>query len=196
VISDACVDDARGQAKELIRKSGFPVTDAELTELRLDDFGLGRVLDEGFAYIDLLRTTRLRITLLVLLPGQTLPQHLHPAYRGEPGKEETLRVLYGATRIYVQGQASPAGIKVPSEKESFYTARREIALGSGQQYTILPGREHWFQGGAQGSVNICFQNRVDETRNVFFDPQSSGCPIGPEERSEEAGSDRRRKSEK
>jgi len=73
-------EDARRQAVELIRESGFPVTEEEMSELRVEDFGLGRVFEEGFAFIDILQSSRLRVTLLVLLPGQTLPQHLHPAY--------------------------------------------------------------------------------------------------------------------
>ncbi len=37
--------------------------------------------------------------------------------------------------------------------------------------------DHWFQGGPSGSVNLVFQNRVDETKNIFTDPNSLGCPI-------------------
>lgn len=42
---------------------------------------------------------------------------------------------------------------------------------------MLPGIKHWFQAGPEGSVNMTFQNRVDETRNIFDDPDSEGCPI-------------------
>ena len=34
-----------------------------------------------------------------------------------------------------------------------------------------------FQAGPAGSVNLTFQNRVDETKNIFDDPDSDGCPI-------------------
>lgn len=53
----------------------------------------------------------------------------------------------------------------------------EIILNPGEQFTVEPNNVHWFQGGDNGSVNICFQNRVDETRNIFFDPDSAGCQI-------------------
>jgi D-lyxose ketol-isomerase len=172
----------RREYVDLLRSSGFPVTDAEWAALGISDFGLGNLLSEGFAFIDILRSTRLRITVIVLLPNQTLPQHVHPSYEGEQGKEETIRVLSGQTRVYIKGRAIRSDLLIPAGKEPFYTARQEICLNPGQQYTVPPGIEHWFQGGPEGSVNICFQNRVDETKNLFWDPQSFGCPIGPNDR--------------
>jgi D-lyxose ketol-isomerase len=167
---------------DLLSRSGFPVTDAERESLEISDFGLGNVRSEGFAFIDILRSARLRITLIVLLPNQTLPQHVHPSYEGEQGKEETIRVLSGQTSVYVKGTATAHVLLIPAGKESFYTARQEVCLNPGEQYTVPPGVEHWFRGGPEGSVNICFQNRVDETKNLFWDPQSFGCPIGPNDR--------------
>jgi D-lyxose ketol-isomerase len=167
---------------DLIGRSGFRVTDAEWKALEVSDFGLDNLPHEGFAFIDILRSVRLRITLLVLLPNQTLPQHMHPPYEGEQGKEETLRVLFGQTRIYVKGEESNPPMLIPAGKESYYTARREISLNPGEQHTVPPNIEHWFQGGPEGSVNMCFQNRVDENRNFFWDPKSLGCPIKPSDR--------------
>ncbi len=167
------------EAKALLIRSGFPVSDEEMTQLAVNDFGLGNLRKEGFAFIDILRSPRLRITILILLPNQTLPQHVHPAYETESGKEETIRVLYGRTKVYTTGTET-AGPAIPEGKESYYTAKNEIALSPGQQYSVQPGAEHWFQGGPEGSVNICFQNRVDETQNIFSDPDSAGCPIKAE----------------
>ncbi|MEI7671034.1 MAG: hypothetical protein WCK00_02860 [Deltaproteobacteria bacterium] len=163
---------------DLLRRSGFPITDAEWKAVEISDFGLGNLRSEGFAFIDILRSLRLRITLIALLPNQTLPQHVHPPYEGEQGKEETLRVLSGQTKIYVKGKAIDPELLIPAGKDRFYTARQQVCLNPGGQYTVSPGIEHWFQGGPEGSVNICFQNRVDETKNLFSDPQSFGCPIG------------------
>jgi D-lyxose ketol-isomerase len=164
---------------ELIRRSGFPVTAGEREALEVNDFGLKNMPHEGFAFIDLLRSPRLRITLLVLLPNQSLPQHVHPPYEEEQGKEETIRVLFGQTKVYVKGGATNPAMVIPAGKVSYYTARQEISMIAGEQYTVAPGIEHWFQGGPEGSVNICFQNRVDENRNLFWDPVSTGCPISP-----------------
>jgi D-lyxose ketol-isomerase len=167
---------------DLLRRSGFPVTDAERESLEISDFGLSNLRSEGFAFIDILRSERLRITLIALLPNQTLPQHVHPPYEGEQGKEETIRALSGHTKVYIKGKANAPDMLVPAGKDPFYTARQEICLDSGEQYTVSPGIEHWFQGGPEGSVNMCFQNRVDETKNRFWDPQSFGCPIGLDDR--------------
>jgi D-lyxose ketol-isomerase len=164
---------------DLIHRSGFPVTLREFEALEVNDFGLGNLPHEGFAFIDLLRSPRLRITLLVLLPNQSLPQHVHPPYEGEQGKEETIRVLFGQTKVYIKGEATNPAMAIPAGKTSYYTARLEIPIIAGEQYTVTPNIEHWFQGGPEGSVNICFQNRVDENRNLFWDPKSLGCPISP-----------------
>jgi D-lyxose ketol-isomerase len=165
---------------DLLRDSGFPITEAEWKAMEISDFGLGNLRSEGFAFIDILRSTRLRITLIALLPNQALPQHRHPPYENEPGKEETIRVLSGQTRVCIEGSAAATVMPIPAGKEPFYTARQEIRLNPGEQYTVPPDIEHWFQGGPEGSVSICFQNRVDETKNRFQDPRSFGCPIGPE----------------
>ena len=171
------IREVHAQAVELIRRTGFPLTAADWAELKVNDFGLGDLRGEGFVFADLLRTPRVRATLLVLLPGQTLPEHRHPPYEGEPGKEETLRVLWGETRVYVPGAANSPAISIPAGKEAFYTSRHEVVIRSGEQYTVGPNLAHWFQGGPEGSVNLAFQNRVDEDRNIFTDPNSTGCPI-------------------
>ena len=168
---------AKQEAEALIRASGFILSDEEQQELAVNDMGLGNIRKEGLVFVDILRSARLRVTVLVLLPNQTLPQHTHPPYAQEIGKEETLRVLYGQTRVYAPGPENTPEILIPAGKEAYYTARHEILLNKGEQYTIDPNIEHWFQGGPNGSVNLTFQNRVDETKNVFDDPDSLGCPI-------------------
>jgi D-lyxose ketol-isomerase len=170
-------EQVRAQAAALIRRSGFPVTATELANLQLNDFGLGQLVVEGFEFIDLVLTARLRVTLLVLLPYQTLPEHYHPADDPDGGKEETLRCLWGETRLYVAGQPGPHPPRLPVGKEALYTCRHEIILRPGQQWTFEPATPHWLQGGPAGSVNLAMQNRVDETRNVFTDKQSTGCPV-------------------
>ena len=100
------LEEVKQQAEGLIRQSGFLLSDQERHNFAVNDMGLGDVLQEGFAFVDILRSPRIRITILVLLPKQSLPQHLHPPYEAEIGKEETLRVLYGQTGIYVPGQAN------------------------------------------------------------------------------------------
>ena len=168
------------QALELLRQSGFPVTQAEIESATVNDFGLNNVDEEGFVLIDLLRTDRVRTNLLIMLPNQTLPQHMHPHYQGQNGKEETLRVLLGDTKVYVEGEPNNPAIHFPKGKEAYYTARHEIHLKVGGQYSVPPAVKHWFQAGPQGSVNIAFQNRVNEDYNKFYDPASVVCKISNE----------------
>jgi D-lyxose ketol-isomerase len=166
-----------GRATAMIETAGFVLTEAERRSLAVDDFGLGNIAAEGFVFTDLFRSAKVRFTLFVLLPGQSLPEHYHPSYDGETGKEETLRVLHGETRINIPGTVNNDEMHIPSGKSDFYKTRHEVRLTQGEQYTLDPPIPHWFQGGPEGSVNITIQNRVDETRNVFTDPDSTGCPI-------------------
>ena len=169
------------EARDLLAKSGFPLTPEELDSLQANDFGLGDLRKEGFQFIDILLSPRVRITLMAVLPNQTLPQHVHPPYDGEPGKEETIRVIYGQGRVGINGGKESPGILIPKGKEKYYTARQVITLEPGEQFTVEPTVVHWFQAGDEGMVCICFQNRVDEMKNRFFDPESTGCPIEPVE---------------
>jgi len=162
------------QARALIGRSGFPTTAEEMERLTVNDLGLGNAREEGFTYVDILLSPRLRISVLVLLPRQSLPQHVHPPYENDPGKEETIRVLYGECRLYVPGPANNPGAVIPSGKERYYTARHEIVLGRGEQYYVAPNVEHWFQGGEAGAVTLSLYNRADESKNVFYDPRSKG----------------------
>ena len=165
------------EATTLVEKSGWLLSREEWEQFTVDDFGLGDICKEGFAFVDILRSERLRVTIMVLLPNQTLPQHTHPPYEGEKGKEETLRVLYGQAKLYVPGPENNPSIRIPEGKETYYTARHEIVLEQGEQFTFKPNREHWFQAGPDGVVLQAYQNRVDETLNFFTDPVSHGCPI-------------------
>jgi D-lyxose ketol-isomerase len=167
----------REEALLMLEKSGFPVTEKELATFKLNDFGLGNLSEEGFGFIDLLRTDRVRVTLQILLPYQTLPQHKHPPYENENGKEETIRNLWGQFKVYVEGDADRTDLRIPNGKDAFYTARKEVILEKGGQFTVEANVDHWFQAGPEGAVALAFQNRVDETRNIFYDLGSTGCPI-------------------
>jgi D-lyxose ketol-isomerase len=165
------------QGVELLRKIDFPLTPADWAELKVNDFGLGDLRNEGFVFADLLRTDRVRLTLLILLPYQSLPEHLHPPYGSEPGKEETLRCLWGETRVYVPGTPNNPAIRIPKGKEAYYTSLHEVVIRPGEQCTVKPNLAHWFQGGTEGGVNLAFQNRVNEDLNIFTDPASTGCQV-------------------
>jgi D-lyxose ketol-isomerase len=173
--ADGGAEAVLAEARALIERTGLVITDNDWAMLRANDFGFGQLRVEGFVYIDLLRSDRLRITLLVLLPNQTLPEHLHPACGSEAGKEETLRCLWGETLVVMPGMAT-AGLTVPAGKEAVYTARHAVTLRPGEQCTVPPGTRHWFQAGPDGSVNLAFQNRVDESLNIFTE-EGGVCPV-------------------
>lgn len=168
--------EAVARALELVRKSGFALTPQDLAGAKAVDFGLSNFDEEGAVVIDLLRTERVRVNLLVMMPGQTLPQHKHPPYGDHPGKEESIRVLWGELTVAVDGEVSP-DLSVPAGKDPYYTVRHLITLEKAEQYTVPPNEMHWFQAGSEGAVAIAFQNRVNEDYNIFADPASDGCPI-------------------
>ena len=174
------LEDLKKQARDLLAKSGFKLTSAELDRLAVNDFGLSNLPTEGFAFIDLLRSDFVRITLMILLPGQTLPQHKHPPYDEIKGKEESVRVLFGQFKVYVEGDEDRSGLLIPPGKERFYTARKEIVLELNEQFSVPPDTFHWFQAGPEGAVVMAFQNRVNEDNNIFTDTESEGCPIPTE----------------
>jgi len=164
-------DRHRDAAADLLRRAGVVVTDGELASLELADMGLGRFETEGLALIVYVNTDRYCAKELVLLPGQTCPEHRHPPVGGEPGKQETFRVRFGTVYLHVEGEPSGATVaRPPRGKERWYTAAREIVLGPGEQHTIPPDTLHWFQAGPEGAVVSEFSSTSRDELDVFTDP--------------------------
>lgn len=164
-------DRHRDAAADLLRRAGILVTDAELASLELADMGLGRFETEGLALIVYVNNDRYCAKELVLLPGQTCPEHRHPPVGGEPGKQETFRVRFGTVYLHVEGEPSGAPVaRPPRGKERWYTAAREIVLGPGEQHTIPPDTLHWFQAGPEGAVVSEFSSTSRDELDVFTDP--------------------------
>lgn len=161
------------QARELLELSGFPVSDTERAQLRLLDFGLGRPRVEGLQNITLLCTDRVEVKVQILLPRQTVPQHLHPPYDGNRGKEESISCVWGSVHVCVEGPHTRSEAVVPTGKERYYTVGHERTLCTGEQITIRPGVAHWYQGGCEGAVALSFYTRADNGRNRYADPGAS-----------------------
>ena len=53
------------------------------------DFGLGELSTTGLQILTYVNTERVCAKELVMIPGQTCPEHWHPTIGGIPGKEET-----------------------------------------------------------------------------------------------------------
>ena len=162
---------ARDEAAPLIRKAGIFITGEEEKKIEPVDFGLSRLNAEGAEILTLVQTERISAKLLVLFPNQTLPEHWHPPVGDDPGKEETVRVVWGTVYFYVDGPDSVTKGFIPRGKESVYTMRHELILGPGDQLTCRPGDKHWFQGGSDGAVLYSFSTVARDILDGFTDPK-------------------------
>ena len=88
---------------EMIRNAGIHICDDEISAIEVVDFGLSRVETEGVEVFTMVNTDRLAAKILVLLPNQTEPEHWHPKVGDDPGKQETIRHIWGDLRFYVDG---------------------------------------------------------------------------------------------
>jgi len=162
----------RQRAHALLAEAGIVLTNRERESLEIADLGLGEFETSGLALVVYINTARVCAKELVLLPGQTCPQHRHPPVGNEPGKEETFRCRAGEVYLYVPGPAAASPrAKPPSHRADTYTVFHEIILRPGEQYTIPPDTWHWFQGGPSGAVVSEFSTRSTDEHDIFVDPQ-------------------------
>jgi len=125
----------------------------EIDEMDVADFGLNNLMVEGGQMLTFFNTDRVSAKVIALFPGQTLPEHWHTAFGKDPGKEETIRAVWGTLYFYKEGKDTLKMAKIPKEKEDCYTAREEYIMTPGSQITIEPGVKHWFQAGEEGAVS-------------------------------------------
>ncbi|WHX47947.1 D-lyxose/D-mannose family sugar isomerase [Paenibacillus woosongensis] len=160
-------------------KAHIVLTEQEKDNLEIADFGLDQFALVGLSIVTLINTDRCCAKEMVLLPGQTCPEHRHPAIPelNYPGKEETFRCRYGTVYLYVEGEPSSSirGILPESGKEH-YSVFHEIVLNEGEQYTIYPNTKHWFQAGPAGAVVSEFSTRSLDEYDIFADPRIDRIP--------------------
>ncbi len=161
---------AQADAARRIRAAGIAITEAEERSVEVADFGLSRLRDEGAQILTLVSTQRLAAKVIVLLPNHTLPEHWHPPMGADPGKEETVRAVAGAPRLYLPGADSLREGFIPAGKEAAYTCRRECLLRPGEQMTLAPGTKHWLQAGPGGAVLFSFSTPARDILDLFSDP--------------------------
>lgn len=167
----------RRVAKEYLDRAGIVLTPQEEENIEIADLGLGEYEQTGLALVVYVNTERVCAKELVLMPGQTCPQHLHPPVNGEPGKEETFRCRWGEVYLYVPGEPTPnPKAKPPKGREHTYNIWHEIVLKPGDQYTIYPETWHWFQGGPEGAVVSEFSTRSTDENDIFTDPDIRRAP--------------------
>jgi len=163
---------ARQRTREALRQAGIVITPEEAERIEVADFGLDDVDHVGLQLLTYVNTERVCAKELVLFPGQTCPEHLHPPVAGEPGKEETFRCRWGEVYLYIPGEpARQPRAKAPVGREKHFTVWHEVVLRPGEQYTLLPNTRHWFQAGPEGAIVSEFSTRSRDESDVFTDPR-------------------------
>ncbi len=174
----ATYEAARDAALIYFEKAGIVLTDAEKQNFEVADFGLSDLGRTGLELVTYVNTARCCAKELVLFPGQTCPEHIHPTINGVPGKEETFRCRYGKVYLYVGGEATNnRAANPPAGDEAYYTAFHEIVLLPGEQYTLTPDTLHWFQGGEEGAVVSEFSTCSNDLTDIFTDPRIRRAPV-------------------
>lgn len=156
------------KALAMYEKAGIVLTEEEKRSIEVADFDKGLVNELGLQLLVYINTERVCAKEMVLLPGQTCPEHKHVPTDGMEGKEETFRCRYGEVYLYVEGEKNVDTIKAklpPSDVRVFH----EIVLRPGEQYTIMPETFHWFQAGPDGAVISEFSTRSTDETDVFTD---------------------------
>jgi D-lyxose ketol-isomerase len=144
--------EARERAAAMLDEAGIVLTPRERQQIEIADFGLGRLEEIGLQIVVYVNTDRVCAKELVLFPHQRCPEHRHPPFEGEPGKEETFRVRRGAVHLHVEGED-------------------DIVLRPGDQYTIPPNTLHSFEAGDEGAIVSEFSTTSRDALDVFTDPR-------------------------
>lgn len=170
MISKMQCDTARKKALEYFKKAGIILTEKEKENIEVADFGLGELEKTGLEILTYVNTDRCCGKELIVFPHQTCPEHRHPPFGNEPGKEETFRCRWGKVYLYVEGERSPKmACEPPKASEGAYTVFHEIELNPGEQYTLYPNIKHWFQAGPEGAVVSEFSTKSRDEADVFSD---------------------------
>jgi D-lyxose ketol-isomerase len=169
---------ARARAAQILAKTGISVTPREKETLEIADFGLNDLGHYGIEVLVYESNDRYCAKELVLFPRQICPEHHHPPIdEHNIGKQETFRCRWGIVYLYVEGKPTRhPQARVPAGDEALFSVWHEIVLRPGDQYTLPPGRLHWFQAGREGAVLSEFSSKnLDET-DVWRNPRIKRIP--------------------
>jgi D-lyxose ketol-isomerase len=164
------IDGSRERAAAELAAAGIVLSPDERARIEIADFGLDDFEREGLTLFTYVNTERYCAKELLLLPGQTCPQHRHPPLGPDnPGKEETFRCRRGTVYLHVEGE--PTATPEASPPGEHYESMREIRLAAGEQFTIPPDTWHWFQAGPDGALVSEFSSTSVDEGDVFSDPR-------------------------
>jgi len=170
--------EAQQHAAELIRKTKISVREDELKRIDVADMGLSELEQSGVQILTLVDTEKIAVKLLVLLPNQAEPEHLHPRIGEYAGKEETIRCEWGELYLYGPGERTPNPKgHPPQHRVHTYHVWHEYYLQPGDQVTFQPGTPHWFQAGNQGCVMWSFSTKAVDISDIFTDPEIQRATI-------------------
>lgn len=172
MISKDKYEEVKARTLKMFEQACIALSDEEKESVEVADFGLNDIERSGLELITYVNTERVCAKELALFPRQTCPEHYHPPVEGEPGKEETFRCRWGEVYVYLPGDptTNPKG-KPPAGDEENYTVFHEVILKPGEQYTLLPGTKHWFQGGPEGAIVSEFSTTSRDESDIFSDPR-------------------------
>ncbi|MEP7257065.1 MAG: D-lyxose/D-mannose family sugar isomerase [Flavitalea sp.] len=166
------IEDARLRSFLYFEKAGIVLTEKEKALIEIADFGLSDLERVGLEVLVYVNTERVCAKELVMFPGQTCPEHLHPSKKNKPGKEETFRCRWGEVYLYVAGEKNADPVYEGLGKYSRYLqAAHEVVLKPGEQYTLTPDLLHWFRAGDEGAVVSEFSTRSTDEDDIFSDPR-------------------------
>lgn len=157
------------EAKKYLDKAGIVITAEEESRIEVAEYDQGNIDVIGLELVVYVNTERCCAKELVLLPGQTCPEHRHPGINGEEGKEETFRCRYGTVYLYVEGEKTEMKGSKPAGYEDVLTCEHEIILKPGEQYTIMPNTLHWFRAGEKGAVVSEFSTKSRDEYDIYTD---------------------------
>jgi D-lyxose ketol-isomerase len=162
---------AKKRALKILDQAGVQLGQEESGRLEVIDFGLGNLRVEGLQLLTMFQTDRIAGRILIMTPDQTEPEHWHPPFSDNPGKQEIIRAVWGEVRFYLPGKDTMRkGFLVPG-KEHLYTMRHERLLAPGDTLVLEPGTKHWFQAGSEGAVFYSFSTMVRDGEDCFSDPR-------------------------
>ena len=166
------IEKAQERAAALLAEAGIVLTPGERARIEIADFGLSQLEQTGLEVVTYVNTERVCAKEIVMFPGQTCPEHLHPPFEGTPGKEETFRCRKGRVYLYTDGEpAAQPACSPPRAELGVYTVWHEIVLDPGEQHTVPPQTRHWFQAGPEGAVVSEFSTQSRDELDVFTDPE-------------------------
>ncbi len=176
-------EEARLRAIEYFVKAGIVLTEEEKQAIEVADFGFGDLKNIGLEVLVYVNTNRVCAKELVMFPGQTCPEHIHPTKNGIPGKEETFRCRWGKVYLYVPGmKTGNTKLEGLDSYKKFLQAAHEVVLKPGEQYTLIPDTLHWFRAGEEGAVVSEFSTTSTDEQDIFTDTRINRFTLLMEEK--------------